>query len=145
MRNYWKSHNFVALPDAAFDVVIDYAGRLPSPHCEIFLGVLGGAVSKVATDATAYGSREANFVMNVHCRWEAAADDQRCIAWAREFFQAATPFATGSVYVNFMTADETDRIANAYGKNYGRLAQIKAKYDPANLFHVNQNVKPKAA
>lgn len=122
--------------------MVSYAGRLPSPHCEIFLGVLGGAVSRVAPDATAYGSREANFVMNVHCRWETPQEDKTCIAWARDFFKAAAPFASGSVYVNFLTAEETDRVAAAYGRNFGRLAQIKSKYDPANLFHVNQNIKP---
>jgi len=142
MRNYWKSHNFTTLPDEAFDVVANYAGRLPSPHCEIFLGVIGGAVSRVASDATAYGSREANIVMNVHCRWETPREDSACIAWARDFFRAAAPFATGSVYVNFLTADETDRVGAAYGRNLGRLAEIKARFDPTNLFHVNQNIKP---
>jgi FAD/FMN-containing dehydrogenase len=141
-RNYWKSHNFAALQDGVFDTVIEYAGRLPSPHCEIFIGVLGGAVARVPSDATAYGSRDANFVMNVHCRWETPQEDKTCIAWARDFYKAATPFATGSVYVNFLTADETDRIAAAYGSNFKRLSEIKATYDPTNFFHVNQNIKP---
>lgn len=141
-RNYWKSHNFAALPDGVFDTVISYASRLPSPHCEIFIGVLGGAVTRVPADATAYGSRDANFAMNVHCRWETPEEDKTCIAWARDFYRAATPFATGSVYVNFLTAEETDRVASAYGPNFKRLTQIKAKYDPTNFFHVNQNIRP---
>jgi len=142
MRNYWKSHNFSELKDGVFDTVIAYAGKLPSPHCEIFLGVLGGAAARVSSDAMAYGNRDANFVMNVHSRWETPQEDQKCIAWARDFFKASAPFATGGVYVNFMTADETDRVAAAYGANQARLAQIKAMYDPANLFHVNLNIKP---
>jgi FAD/FMN-containing dehydrogenase len=141
-RNYWKSHNFSELKDEVIDAVITYAARLPSPHCEIFVGTLGGAAGDVAPEAMAYGNRDANFVINVHGRWETAAEDQAGIAWAREFFAAAEPYATGSVYVNFMTADETGRIRSAYGANYERLAQIKAKYDPANVFHINQNIRP---
>jgi FAD/FMN-containing dehydrogenase len=64
------------------------------------------------------------------------------MAWAREFFQASTPYASAGAYVNFMTADEGDRIAAAYGANYPRLARIKRKYDPGNLFHMNQNIQP---
>ncbi|HEX9784866.1 MAG TPA: FAD-binding oxidoreductase [Opitutaceae bacterium] len=143
-RNYWKSHNFTDLEDGVLDTVIDYAGKLPSPHCEIFIGTLGGAAARVAADAMAYGNRDANFVMNVHSRWETPAEDAACIAWARDFFKASAPYATGGVYVNFMTADETDRIAAAYGPNYERLEKIKAKYDPDNFFHTNQNIRPKS-
>jgi FAD/FMN-containing dehydrogenase len=141
-RNYWKSHNFSKLDDGLFDAVIEYAGKLPSPQCEIFLGTLGGAANRPAPDATAYAHRDAEFVMNVHGRWEDPADDARCIGWARDFFNASAPFATGGVYVNFLTADETDRVSAAYGSNYHRLAQVKRKYDPDNLFSVNQNIKP---
>lgn len=141
-RNYWKSHNFSTLPDGVFDTVLEYASRLPSPHCEIFIGRLGGAAARVAPDAMAYGNRDANFVMNVHGRWETPQEDAGCIAWARDFFHASARYATGGVYVNFMTDDGTDRIASAYGSNYARLAQIKAKYDAKNLFSVNQNVTP---
>jgi FAD/FMN-containing dehydrogenase len=69
-------------------------------------------------------------------------DDSRCIAWAREFFRAAAPFATGGVYVNFMPDDEKDRVRAAYGSNYNRLARVKREYDPFNLFRVNQNIAP---
>jgi hypothetical protein len=80
--------------------------------------------------------------MNVHARWDEAVDDVRCIAWAREFFGAASPFATGGVYVNFLTADEGDRVAAAYGSGYRRLSEIKRRYDPDNLFRTNQNIAP---
>jgi FAD/FMN-containing dehydrogenase len=141
-RNYWKSHNFNQLSDAAIDVVIDYAGKLPSPHCEIFMGLIGGKANALPAAATAYPHRNALFAMNVHARWEEPADDAKCIAWAREFFQAAAPHASGSVYINFLTQDEGGRIADAYGPNFARLAQIKAKYDPDNLFRANQNIRP---
>jgi FAD/FMN-containing dehydrogenase len=143
-RNYWKSHNFTALPDGLLDVVIAYAGRLTSAHSEIFIGQLGGATSRVAPEATAYVHRDAQFVMNVHGRWETAAEDAAGIAWAREFFGAAAPFATGGVYVNFMTADEGDRVQAAYGANYERLRAVKERFDPENVLRLNQNIRPEA-
>ena len=141
-RNYWKSHYFTELSDAALDTMISYAGKLPSPHCEIFLGLLSGAANRVAPDAMAYAHRQVKYVMNVHGRWEQASDDRTVIDWSREFFNASAPFADGSVYVNFMTEDETARVASAYGSNFERLAQIKKKYDPDNVFHLNQNIRP---
>lgn len=141
-RNYWKSHYFTELSDEALDTMISYAGKLPSPHTEIFIGLLSGAANRVASDAMAYPHRQVKYVMNVHGRWEQASEDQKCINWSREFFNASAPYADGGVYSNFMTDDETTRIASAYGSNFDRLAQIKKKYDPENLFHLNQNIKP---
>lgn len=141
-RNYWKSHNFSSLDDRLFDAAIEYVGALPSPQCEIFFGALGGAASEPDPASAAYGQRDAAFVMNVHGRWDDKADDARCIRWARDFFAASAPFANGGVYVNFLTADESDRVRNAYGENYGRLAAVKKQYDPANLFRTNQNIVP---
>jgi FAD/FMN-containing dehydrogenase len=143
-RNYWKSHNFAELSDGAIDTVIEYANTLPSPQCEIFIALMGGEANRVATDATAYAHRDVNFVLNVHGRWEDADEDEKCISWSRDFFNAATPYAMGGVYVNFMTEEEVDRIGSAYGPNYDRLAQIKQKYDPGNLFQMNQNITPKS-
>jgi len=141
-RNYWKSHNFAELSDGAIDTVIEYVGKLPSPQCEIFIALLGGEANRVAADATAYAHRDVNFVLNVHGRWDEADQDEACVSWSRDFFDAATPYAMGGVYVNFMTEEETDRIGSAYGPNYDRLAEVKQKYDPDNLFHLNQNIKP---
>lgn len=143
-RNYWKSHNFAALSDAAIDALYGCAQRLAGPECEVFLGQLGGAASRVPADAAAYGHRDARFVMNVHARWQSAADDKTHIAWARDVFDVTGPYASTGTYVNFMTADDGDRVAQAYGANYGRLAEVKAKYDPDNVFHINQNIKPAA-
>lgn len=140
-RNYWKSHNFTQITDAALDTIIEYAGKLPSPHCEIFLGLLAGAANEVLSSTTAYSARDAKFVINVHGRWERAAQDDECIAWARAFFKAAAPYASSGAYVNFMTADEDERIAAAYGPNYARLLEIKRRYDPENVFHLNQNIR----
>ena len=81
-------------------------------------------------DATAYTQRDAQFVMNVHGRWTDPAQDAACIGWARDSFRAAAPFATGGVYVNFLTEDEGDRVRAAYGANYERLVALKNRYDP---------------
>ncbi len=141
-RNYWKSHNFSQLRDGALDTMLEFAGRLPSPQCEIFIGLIAGAPNRVPADAMAYGSRDARFVLNVHARWDDPAEDEKCVAWARAFFQASAPYASAGAYVNFMTEEEGDRVAAAYGANYGRLVQAKRQYDPENVFHLNQNIKP---
>ena len=141
-RNYWKSHNFTELADGALDSIIEFAGKLPSPQCEIFIGLIAGAPNRIAPGAMAYGHRDAKFVLNVHGRWDEAKDDQKCIGWAREFFKASAPYASAGAYVNFMTAEEGDRVAAAYGSNYDRLVEIKKLYDPENVFHLNQNIKP---
>lgn len=141
-RNYWKSHNFLELNDPLIDTLIKYANSLPSSQCEIFVALMGGQTNRVASDATAYEGRDANFIMNVHGRWETPEEDDHCIAWARSFFDAAAPYASGGAYMNFMTDDEDDRVASAYGANLDRLSQIKKVYDPGNLFRVNQNIRP---
>ncbi len=143
-RNYWKSHNFKELSDGAVDTMIEYAGKLPTSQCEIFVGLIAGAANRVAANAMAYGHRDAKFVMNVHGRWDEAAQDGIGIAWARAFFKASAPYASAGAYVNFMTEDEGDRVAAAYGANYNRLRQIKKKYDPENVFHNFQNINPAA-
>lgn len=144
-RNYWKSHDFRELGDGLIDVLIDAARHIPDPQTEIAFAHLGGAIARVPNDATAYGHRDAQFVLNVHGRWADPMKDGECIGWARGLFDAAAPFATGAVYVNFLTQDEQDRIRAAYGANYDRLALLKRKYDPANLFRMNQNIKPAAS
>ena len=120
--------------------MIEYAGRLPSPQCEIFVGLIAGAANRVPADAMAYGHRDAKFVMSVHGRWDDTHQDKAVIDWSRSFFEAAAPYASAGAYINFMTADETDRVAAAYGSNYDRLKEIKKRYDPQNVFHMNQNL-----
>ncbi len=90
-RNYWKSHNFTEFSVEAIDQIVDYAGNLPSPQCEIFIGQLGGKASRISSDATAYSHRDAQFVMNVHGRWEDSKDDDFCIKWAKDFFKTLEP------------------------------------------------------
>jgi len=143
-RNYWKSHDFAGLSDGLVEVMMDHARRIPDPQTEIACAQLGGAVSRVPRGATAYNHRDGKYVMNVHGRWSDPARDEACIAWARSLWKATSQFATGSVYVNFLTQEENDieRLRAAYGENYERLVALKNKYDPTNLFGVNQNISP---
>lgn len=141
-RNYWKTLNFSRLDAAVFDIIIDQTSRLPSPACEIFVAALGGRASRTPPEAMAYSCRDANYVMNAHGRWTSADDDERCIAWTRALFADLKPFAESGAYINFMTQDEADRISPAYGATYGRLVELKKKYDPDNFFRVNQNIRP---
>ncbi|EJC6791081.1 FAD-binding oxidoreductase [Vibrio parahaemolyticus] len=141
-RNYWKSHNFNSLSEGVIDAAIEYAGKLPSPQCEIFIASLGCAASRPDPESMAYSSRDANYVLNVHGRWDSAEDDQACIAWARDFFAKTKPYASGGAYINFLTQDEAERTESAYGPTYTRLQEVKKKFDPNNLFRMNQNIKP---
>jgi len=141
-RNYWKSHDFRELSDGLFGQLVEFAGRLPTAECEIFIANVGGAMARVPVEATAFAGRDANFVMNVHTRWQEARDDARCIGWAREFYNATRPYASSTAYVNFLPDEDGERLSTTYGGNYAKLREIKAKYDPENVFRVNQNIKP---
>jgi len=141
-RNYWKSHNLASIDDGLIEALLQSIQNLPSPQCEIFFGQIGAQTQRVPVNATAYSSRDTQYAMNVHGRWEDPADDDRCISWARAFFDASAPFSLGSVYVNFMTQEEAGRVADAYGPNYERLVAVKSRYDPHNLFSHNQNIRP---
>jgi len=141
-RNYWKTHDFETLPDDLIEVLARGVAQLPGPECEVFVAHVGGAMSGVAPDATAYPGRAAHFIMNVHTRWRDAAQDGECIGWARKLFNDTAPFATGGAYVNFMPDDEPGRVEKAYGGNYRRLSEVKQSWDPENRFHINQNIRP---
>ena len=141
-RNYWKSRDFLTLGGGTIGAILDAVGQLPDPQCEVFIAHVGGAMARVGSDATAFPQRDSHFTMNVHTRWDDPAKDAACIGWARDLFEATAAEAAPSVYVNFMPEDEADRLAEAYGGNLERLREIKARYDPANLFRVNHNIQP---
>ncbi len=142
MRNYWKSHDFIELSDPAIDIVLKAVGNLPDAASEVFIAHIGGAMARVAGNATAFPQRDAHFVMNVHTRWQDKAKDKACIDWARDIFAKTAQFSAGSVYINFVPDDEPGRLVEAYGTNMDRLVAIKSKYDPQNLFRVNHNILP---
>jgi FAD/FMN-containing dehydrogenase len=145
-RNYWKSHNFTKFSEGLLDTVLSAIANQPGPHCDLLLVHLGGAASRVDPLATAYFHRRDPFLLNIHTRWETAAEDQRMVAWARQLFDDAKPYATGSVYVNFVSDAGRENVQAAYpAETLSRLVELKRRYDPANLFRLNQNIQPEQA
>ena len=140
-RYYWKSHNFIDPPPEALDRLTEFALSPPTPETRISVTHLGGAVKRVPDEATAYPHRQADFLVNMTTRWEDPDEDERCIAWTRDYFDALRPFATGGTYVNLISEDAGEE-SMAYGEHYDRLARLKAEWDPTNLFQMNQNVVP---
>jgi FAD/FMN-containing dehydrogenase len=146
-RNYWKGHYLDTLSDGAIDVLCDGTESMTSRESVIGMLSLGGAVSRQPQDAVAYPHRDARWVLNIQARWRDATEDARHIRWTQETFQAVAPFATGGVYVNFVSGDEgSARVRAAYGKaTYAKLESVKAEWDPGNRLHLNQNVPPASA
>jgi FAD/FMN-containing dehydrogenase len=142
-RYYWKSEYLSELNDDACQTLVQYAADLSSPLTAILVFQLGGAISRVSEQETAAANREAAYVLNIQTAWEDAGQTDRHVRWTRTFWRDMRPFASGGVYVNFLGEDEKDgRVRAAYGGNYGRLVALKNKYDPTNLFRLNQNIKP---
>ena len=142
LRTYIKAGFAAGLPDALIDVLLDRAALLESPISQVELLALGGAISQVSPEATAFPFRNARWLINIPATWRDAADDQREIGWARATYAAIRPHLSEGSYVNFMGDDEDDTAAAAYGRTIERLQQVKAIYDPENTFRLNQNIKP---
>jgi FAD/FMN-containing dehydrogenase len=135
-RYYWKSHYLAAIDGQTIGLAIEHAGRITSPHSAILLFQIGGALNERPSGHSPAGNRDAAYVLNIAGSWEQAADDRANMAWARDCFEAMRPCSTGGTYVNFLTEEEgRERIAAAYsGADLERLAAIKRKFDPDNLF-----------
>lgn len=144
-RVYWKSSVLRDLSDEVLDTFVAH-GAAPSPLTAALIEFYGGAINRVGMEDTAYPLRNATYAVNAISAWTDPAADDANIGWAREMFDAMQPHSPGSVYVNFLGVgdQEDDRVKAAYGPNYARLAAIKGKYDPANLFKLNHNIKPAA-
>ncbi len=142
-RNYWKSAYLRDVPDAAIDAVVEHANRSQSALSAVIIEYYGGAVSRVAPDATAFSHREANFNLLFIAQWQDAAEDAVHVQWARDCWDAVNPWASGALYMNALSEGEsTQAVRQAYGSNYARLAALKAQFDPKNLFRMNQNITP---
>jgi FAD/FMN-containing dehydrogenase len=143
-RVYWKSTLLRSIDDDVLDTIITQAEAIPSPLTAALIEFYGGAINRVGAEDTAYPHRDASYALNAISVWTEPAQDEANIAWARDIWTAMQPFSPGGVYVNFLGVGDAgeDRVRAAYGPNYARLAQVKATYDPANLFHLNQNIAP---
>ena len=141
--NYWKSSFLARLSDEAIDTMIDCFARCPAPMGALLLEHFHGAATRVGVSDTAFPHRANGFNLLVLSEWVEPAHTERCIEWARKTYAAMEPFMAPGRYVNYLADDEPgDPTAAAYGPNYRRLQQLKAKYDPSNFFHVNQNIRP---
>lgn len=142
--NYWKDTLLKGLSDGTIDALVEGFKDVGSPYSSILIEHLGGAMSRVEQDATAFGTRDAPYDCVMMPAWTDPAESGRHIAWADGLWRAIQPDAADGVYVNYLGDEGEERVKAAYGANYDRLAKLKAKYDPDNLFCVNQNIKPQA-
>ena len=142
LQHYWKASFARELGDEAIAVHAEHGGRVPAIQCAVYLYPIDGAVQRVGPKDTAFAYRDMGYSPVIAGMWPDPADNDRNIAWVRAYYEALRPFSAEGGYINFMDGDDQGRIRSNYGVNYDRLAAVKAKYDPANLFHVNQNIRP---
>ena len=139
---YWKADFVRTLPDEAIALHVKYAANMPSPQSTMHLYPINGAAGRVKNSATPWSYRDATWSSVIVGVDPDPANKERISRWAKEYWSALHPYSAGGAYVNFMMEEGEDRIRATYGKNYDRLAKIKKRYDPGNLFRVNQNIKP---
>jgi FAD/FMN-containing dehydrogenase len=144
---YWKSTNVHELSDSCIDTILAAAADRPSHMSDIPIWHLGGALSRVAAEATAYGRRDAPYLVTAEATWTDSAQNEKNIHWARELVAAMKPFSRGGLYLNFagFGEEKVAMLRDAYGPNYERLVALKTQFDPGNLFRMNLNIPPAAA
>jgi FAD/FMN-containing dehydrogenase len=143
-RAYFKSVYLNGLDDALIDTIVPRAADRPSDLSLCSVWHLGGAVSRVQRDATAFGDRGMRYMLSIDSIWKEPADDERNLSWSRKFWNDMKHHSNGRAYLNFAGLGEegVDLVRRSYGENYRRLVEIKIQYDPTNLFQLNQNIKP---
>ena len=141
-RYYWKAQFLRDISDGVIDAVLDAYAKAPSSASLAVFQQVGGAIARVPVAETAYAQRHACYDCFPVAIWDDPAGDAANIAWARDFWTAVRPFSTGGVYVNNLGDEGEDQIRAAYGENFERLARLKQKYDPTNVFQLNQNIRP---
>ena len=142
-RYYWKSEYLGGVDSSLCDKVVKHAARIPSPHAAVILFHMEGALNEGNDADGAVGNRDARYLLNIAGSWERPEDDERNIRWARETWEEMRSFSTGGTYINFLNADEgPERLHAALGKSVERLAQVKARWDPDNVFRTNRNIVP---
>jgi hypothetical protein len=142
-RYYTKSGYFAHLDDNTIDRMVEAVATIPSSETQIELAYLGGAAAQIAATETAFGDRSAPFIMNLLANWSEASADADNISWILGLFNKLRPAMKPGVYVNFMSADEQDRVPEAYHERWDRMVAVKSRYDPTNFFRLNQNVPPR--
>ena len=141
--NYWKSNFIEDLSLEAIDTLVEGFGRSPASMSSLLLEHVHGAACRVGAEETAFPHRNEGHNLLIVSQWQNPEDTQACTDWARDTFSSMAPFSTDSRYVNYLDADDAgDPVRAAYGPNYARLQEIKARFDPENIFHMNQNIPP---
>jgi FAD/FMN-containing dehydrogenase len=142
IQNYWKSSYIKGLTDQAIDTLLECGGNISSPMSAIHIHQLGGAMAAIPENASAFSHRDAPYIVNLVGTWQDPNENQKHIAWTKNSFLAIQKFAIGS-YVNFLGEEGNERVKEAYGdKKFAELVALKKKYDPANTFRFNQNIRP---
>jgi FAD/FMN-containing dehydrogenase len=144
-RYYWKAQFLSEISDSAIDALLEAYAGAPSVTSLLVFQQVGGAIARVPKSEAPYANRDALYDCFPIAIWDDPADDEANIQWARAMWSAVRPYATGGVYANNLGDEGDDRVRQAYGENYARLVALKAKYDPANLFRLNQNIPPTAS
>jgi FAD/FMN-containing dehydrogenase len=139
---YWRTDLFNEISDQVIEQHMKFGAQLPTGHSTMHLYPINGAASRVGKNDTAWSYRDANFVEVIVGVDPDPANNPKMIQWARDYWEALHPYSAGGAYINMMMEEGEERIKAAYRDNYPKLAAVKAKYDPNNLFHVNQNIKP---
>jgi FAD/FMN-containing dehydrogenase len=142
-HNYWRSEYLDTLSDEAIDAILAHTDKIPAPLGQVHIHQMGGALSRVPAGATAFGNRDAPFLMNYIGLWLDPAEDQSNIAWVKAASDEVRPHGTGGRYVNFLADEGEAGVRSAYeAETFTRLQNLKSRYDPTNFFHLNQNIKP---
>jgi len=141
--SYWKTEYLRKLDDSTVETMIEHVRGMGVPFSQVHIHHVEGAVKRVDSKATSFGHRDAPFILNIVGLWNNSDETNRHIAWAREFSRAIQPYATGSPYINFLGDEGEVRTKAAYGEEkFARLVNLKNKYDPKNVFRINQNIRP---
>jgi len=142
LQNYWKGSFVREISDGAIEAHVEHAAKTPCVESGAFLFPIDGACHRVAPDQTAFAGRDGAFAAVISGAWPNPADNERNIGWVRRYHEALRPYSEEGAYVNFMSGDDQDRVRATYRHNHDRLVEIKRRYDPANLFRLNQNIEP---
>jgi FAD/FMN-containing dehydrogenase len=144
-HNYWKAEYLQGLTNEAIDRIVDCASTMSSPLSDVKVIPLGGGLENVAENSSAFAHRGLPLIVNINSRWVDPVESERHVAWTQRFWSAIKPFSAGGVYVNFLGSEGEDRVRAAYGPDkYRRLVELKDRFDPTNLFRLNQNIRPAA-
>jgi hypothetical protein len=142
LQHYWKASFVKELTDEAITAHSEHGPKVPVVNSTVHIYPINGACHDVASDATAFAYRDANFATVIAGMWPDPAQNEANTKWVRDYYDATAPYSEEGGYINFMAGDDQDRIKANYKGNYDRLVEIKRKFDPGNLFHLNQNIKP---